>query len=384
MEYRKFENLDLTTSVFGIGCMRLPLQKQPDGSVKTNLIDEPEAIRMIRYGIDHGVTYIDTAWPYHGKESERVVALALREGYRERVALVTKLPCWLATKYEDFDFYLNAQLKKLETDHLDFYLLHDLSRDVWKKVKALGVLDFLDKARKSGRITHAAFSFHDDLTLFKEIVDSYDWDMCQIQLNILDEDYQAGLEGLRYAASRNLGVVIMEPLRGGLLAGPPPPDIQAVWDRAEEKCSQVEWCFRWLADHPEIKVILSGVSTMEQLQDNLRIFDSTRPNMLSPSDYQLIREVQNLYHQKIKVGCTGCNYCMPCPSGVAIPGIFRIYNQVTMTCNPDVLKSGYEYYQTTHQDPGQCVACGQCEAACPQSIPIIQKLIEAGKVLDNL
>ncbi len=374
MEMRYWEQIGLSTSIFGIGCMRLPLQT---GQTDSALIDEPEAIRMIRAGIDGGVTYIDTAYPYHGGNSELVVGKALQDGYRERVYLATKLPAWEVKSADDFDRLLNRQLEKLQTDHIDFYLLHALHQGTWGKVRDLGVLEFLDRAKADGRIRYAAFSFHDQLPLFKEIIDSYVWDMCQIQLNILDVDYQAGLAGLAYAAARGIGVVVMEPLRGGALAGHIPSDVQTVWDEAPERRSGVEWAFRWLVNRPEVKVILSGVSTMDQLQDNLRIFAATKPGCLSAEDESRVDRVRALYQSKIQVDCTGCEYCLPCPSGVAIPSVFRTYNQTFMFEDVKAGKSSYAGLVKNHEDAALCVECGACEQVCPQHISIIATLKEA-------
>ncbi len=374
MEMRQWEQTGLSTSVFGIGCMRLPLQA---GQTDSALIDEAEAIRMIRAGIDGGVTYIDTAYPYHGGNSELVVGKALQDGYRERVFLATKLPVWEVKSADDFDRLLNQQLEKLQTDHVDFYLLHALHQGTWGKVRDLGVLEFLDRAKADGRIRYAAFSFHDQLPLFKEIIDSYAWDMCQIQLNILDVDYQAGLAGLEYAAARGIGVVVMEPLRGGALAAHVPADIQAVWDEASEQRSGVDWAFRWLANRPEVKVILSGVSTMEQLEDNLRIFADTKPGCLTAEDEARVDRVRALYQSKIQVDCTGCEYCLPCPSGVAIPAVFRAYNQAFMIEDLASGQSSYAWLVKNHEDASLCVECGACEQVCPQHIPIIAKLKDA-------
>ncbi len=381
MEYRTMNGSGIRTSVFGIGCMRLPLLKQPDGTTDYGKIDEVLAIAMIRQGIDAGVTYIDTAYPYHGGNSEIVTGKALQDGYRERVSLATKLPVWQTSQYEDFGRILDEQLVKLQTDHIDFYLLHSLGRNSWNKVRDLGVLRFLDEAKAAGKIRQAAFSFHDELSVFQDIINSYDWDMCQIQLNLLDEHYQAGVEGLAYAGERGVNVVIMEPLQGGLLAAVPPADIQAVWDRAETRRSQVEWAFRWLADKPQVKVILSGINSLAQLQDNLRIFNSTHPGMLDDAERQLIREVQALYRQKLKVNCTGCRYCVPCPSGVAIPDIFRIYNRYALFNDLASCRKSYGSQKAHNSDASHCIQCGRCEAACPQAIPIISKLAEADSTL---
>lgn len=377
MQERLMGRNSAAVSTFGMGCMRLPLAVNSDGSTHYAAIDEPEAIRMIRHAIDSGVTYLDTAYPYHQGNSEIVVGRALLDGYRSRISLATKMPVWQTNTYADFVRILDEQLEKLQTDTIDYYLLHALNRQTWDKVKELGVLGFLDQAKKSGKIRYAGFSFHDQLPLFREIVDSYSWDMCQIQLNLLDENYQAGLEGMHYAASRGLGVVIMEPLRGGALAQKVPADIQAVWDQSEQKRSPAEWAFRWLTDFPQISVILSGVSTMVQLVDNLRIFADAKPGTLTPAEKNLIAQVQNLYRQKIKVGCTGCNYCMPCPSGVAIPEVFRLYNQAYLYDDLATSRRHYLNLSAKKQDASCCVACGRCESLCPQGIAIIDKLAEA-------
>ncbi|MDF2926094.1 MAG: NADP-dependent oxidoreductase domain protein [Paenibacillaceae bacterium] len=381
MQYREFGNLGFEISAFGLGCMRLPLQTVPNQASDPSKINEQEAIELIRYAIDHGVNYVDTAYPYHGGNSELVVAKALKDGYREKVKLATKLPVWFANSYEDFDKYLDEQLAKLEVDYIDFYLLHALNKSTWPKIKALGVLEFLDKAVASGKIRYPSFSFHDERPLFKEIVDAYDWKMCQIQLNILDEDYQAGLEGMHYAAERGIPVVIMEPLKGGSLARSIPQDIQEIWGEAAVSRSPVDWAFRWLGNFPEVNVMLSGVNNLEQLKDNLRIFETIVPNELSQEELKLVTRVKEAYNSKIKVGCTRCNYCVPCPAGVAIPDVFLHYNNASIYNALEENKSNYQKLVRGNKDASHCVECGSCEEACPQSIPIIEKLAEADLVL---
>ena len=381
MHYREFGKLGFKISTFGMGCMRLPLEELPEGVQDSTRINEKEAISMIRYAVDHGVNYIDTAYPYHGGKSELLVAKALKNGYREKVKLATKLPVWHTNTYEDFEKYLDEQLAKLEVDYIDFYLLHALNKHTWPKIKKLGVLTFLDKALEAGKIKHAGFSFHDELPLFKEIIDSYDWCMCQIQLNILDEDYQAGIEGMRYAAAKGIPVVIMEPLKGGSLARIIPQDIKAVWEEASINRSPVDWAFRWLYNFPEVTVILSGVSDIDQLKDNINIFESALPNSMKEEELELVRRVQELYHSKIKVGCTNCGYCMPCPAGVAIPDLFRMYNNSSIFDAVDANSAHYKKMIESKKDASLCVECRNCESSCPQNIPVIEKLKEVHSVL---
>lgn len=380
MQYNRFGKLGFDVSRFGIGCMRLPLNG--DGSNLKD-INEEEAIKMIRYAIDNGVNYVDTAYPYHGKMSEPLVAKALKDGYRERVKLATKLPVWLTKTYEDFDKYLDEQLGKLETDHIDFYLLHSLDREDWRRIKELNVLGFLDKAKKSGKIRHAGFSFHDELSAFKEIIDSYDWDMCQIQLNIIDENNQAGVEGLRYAGKKGIPVVIMEPLKGGKLGRNIPDEVKNIYDSSGIKRSPVDWAFKWLYNFPEVAVILSGVSTMEQLKDNIRIFEHAPANSMTPEELSVISKVKEYYLSRTKVGCTRCSYCMPCPAGVSIPDIFELYNNMYIYGTEEESRGAYKRLSENNKGVAKCVECRKCENICPQGLKVPERLKEAHAVLSR-
>lgn len=379
--YRDFGDLGFKISTFGIGCMRLPLKTQPDGSNDYSAIDEAEAIKMIRYAIDHGVNYIDTAYGYHDGNSEIVVGKALKEGYRERVKLATKLPIWKVESYEDCEKLLDEQLSKLQVDYIDFYLIHALDKERWERVQKYDVLKFMDKAVESGKIRYPGFSFHDELSVFKSIIDAYNWKMCQIQLNFLDDKYQAGVEGMRYAGSKGIPVVVMEPLKGGRLAHSIPKDIQELWNSFSIKRSPVEWAFRWLYNFPEVTVILSGVSTMEQLKENIEIFKNAAPNSMTQEELDLVAKVKAAYESKIKVSCTGCNYCMPCPSGVNIPMIFSLYNNAFLYDDIAGQSESYKKLIKENADASNCVECGQCESECPQGIPIREKLKEAHEVL---
>lgn len=380
MEYRKFSKFEKPVSLFGIGCMRLPTIKKRDNSV----VDEAEAIKMIRYGIDNGVNYIDTAYPYHGGESELIVGKALSDGYREKVFLATKSPIWLVKEYSDFERLLDEQLQKLKTDYIDFYLLHALNKDRWEKIKALNVFEFLEKAKASGKINHICFSFHDDYDTFRKIIDGYDWDMCQIQMNIMDMHEQATVEGLKYAGSKGIPVVIMEPLKGGKLAISATSDIEAIWNKADEKRTPIEWAFRWLYNFPEIAVILSGVSSFEQLKDNIRIFNDAKANCMTEKELSLVEEVRKVYLDRTKIPCTGCEYCLPCPQGVLIPHIFNLVNTAFMYNDADGCRNNYKNnFIGKQKDATQCVECGQCEAACPQNISVIGRLKESHQYLSQ-
>ena len=367
MKYRQFPGTDVTSSVLGMGCMRLPTA---DGHV-----DHAETIKMIRHGIEQGIRYVDTAYPYHGGESEIAVGEALSDGWREKVTLATKLPVWKVEKYEDMEATLDEQLTKLRTDHIDFYLLHAMNRDRWHKIRDLGALDFLDKMLKKGKIRYPAFSFHDDAETFAEIATAYDWKLIQVQMNLLDEfnqDTYAGVQ--KYCGERGIGVVVMEPLRGGALARKTPPEVQAIYDAAPEKRSAVEWAFRWLYDKPEFVTILSGMSSMEQLDDNLRIFDQAEAGCLSEADKAMLVKVREAYEKRVRVGCTGCEYCQPCPMGVKIPRIFQGIDQACMFGEAKDFAPRYAKLVEEEADASRCVACGTCESQCPQHFHIIDLL----------
>ncbi|AKB28486.1 Aldo/keto reductase [Methanosarcina siciliae T4/M] len=371
MLYRKLGKTGEKVSILGYGCMRLPvLEEAPEK------IDEKKATELLRYAIDHGVNYVDAAYSYHGGMGEIFLGKALSDGYREKVHLATKLSCKRVNRKEDMDRFLNEQLEKLRTDCIDFYLLHAVKKSYWEKMKKFGVIEFLEKAREAGKIKYTGFSFHDELEVFKEVVDAYPWDLCQIQFNFLDEDFQAGVEGLKYAAGKGLAVVIMEPLRGGNLASKVPEEAKKVWDRAGIERTPAEWAFRYLWNYPEISVVLSGMSGPEHLEENLRITEKGYPDSLSAEEKNLIREVKEIYKARIKVNCTGCKYCMPCPSGVNIPRNLSYLNDVFML--DDVANARFQYgvLLSPEEKAGNCAECGECEEVCPQNIRIREMLKE--------
>lgn len=376
MQYRKFGKHDFKVSSLGFGCMRFPTIDGDEGK-----IDEVEATKMLRYAIDNGVNYIDTAYPYHKKASETFVGKALRDGYREKIRLATKLPVWLTSTYEDFDKYINEQLKNLQTDYIDFYLLHALDKETWNTIKNLGVLNFLDNVKKSGKIKYAGFSYHDEGKNFKEIVDAYDWDFCQIQYNFMDENYQAGKEGLEYLASKNIAVIIMEPLRGGRLTKNPPEEIKKIWDTSETKRSPANWALSWIWNHPEVTCILSGMSTMKQVEENIEIAETALPNSLTQEELQIVDKVKEKYISFTKINCTGCNYCMPCPADVDIPGNFSLYNEAFMYNEKTSSSTTYNRFMDEKNRASNCVECGKCESACPQNISIRKELKKVHELL---
>jgi len=382
MKYRKFGKTNETVSVLGFGCMRLPLLEGGDPSQ----IDEPLAIRLIHVAIDNGVNYIDTAFPYHGTgrseggQSEPFVAKALKNGYREKVKLATKLPSWLIKTREDMDTYLDQQLKRLETDHIDFYLVHGINRQVWASLKDAGVAEFLDAAIKDGRIRYAGFSFHDKLDLFKEVVDYYDWSFCQIQYNYLDEQYQAGTEGLEYAAAKDLGIAVMEPLRGGKLAGNLPESVLDAFNQAEVKRTPADWALRWVLNRPEVAVILSGMNTEEQVSENLKTADEAEAHTLTEKESGIIEQVKSVFRARMKVDCTACGYCMPCPVGVNIPACFSFYNNYGMFGKKD---EAYNIWLPQPQRASNCIACNKCESHCPQEIQISEEMKHVKDALES-
>ncbi len=366
MQYVPFGNLGFDISRLGFGMMRLPKVTLPDGKTA---VDEERTVRMLRSAIDEGLNYVDTAYPYCDGQSEPIVGHALKDGYRERVKLATKLPVWKVETRADMDAILDEQLKRLDVPYVDFYLLHAMNGTRWEKMKALGVREFLDSAVKDGRIRYPAFSFHDDYKVFRDILTSYDWQMAQIQYNYLDIRHQAGLAGIRLARARKVPLVVMEPLRGGALANPP-AELRALMDRCPQKRSPAEWAFRFVGDCDQVAVILSGMSDEAQVADNLRIFEGVRPGCLSDADKRLIARLRAGYRRRMPIGCTGCAYCVPCPKGVDIPHLFAAYNEAAMFDRMAGFPARYDSFAENKQSAAQCVRCGLCEGKCPQHLPI--------------
>jgi predicted aldo/keto reductase-like oxidoreductase len=377
MLYRKLGKTNLNVSTLGFGCMRLPIQNGSGSGAdifdQNKAINEEEAKKMIQYAIDQGVNYFDTAYPYHSGKSEPLLGKSLK-GYRDKVMIATKLPAWLVKEEKDFGTFLDEQLKRLGTNYLDVYLLHGLNRQVWPKMLQMKVFEFLNQIQTDGRVRQVGFSFHDDVKIFKEIVDSYDWGLCQIQYNYFDEHYQAGKEGLTYAASKELGVVVMEPLRGGRLTDRIPDEVQALWNSGEQKRTPAEWALRWVWNHPEVSTALSGVSTMGQIMENVRVASEGKPNSLSDEELSVIGRVKETYRRMLKIDCTGCAYCMPCETGVNIPLNISLYNDLFMFKDAEINILLYNEMLSPEQRASACIECGKCEERCPQHLQIQEQL----------
>lgn len=391
-------SLDWEVSILGFGAMRLPIDKQ-------SKIIEEESIKMIRYAIDNGVNYVDTAYPYHDGESEVLVGKALKDGYREKIHLATKLPMWLVKKTEDFDLFLKQQIERLQTNP-DIYLFHGLTKERFQKIKNFNLIKKMEKAKAKGLIKYIGFSFHDTFDVFKEIIDYYQWDCCQIQHNYLDIEFQAGTKGLKYAASKNIAVIIMEPIRGGKLAIPEPkldtkPEIKKILDKSKIKRTMPDWALQFLWNQPEVSVVLSGMSTMQHVIENIESANNSGINTLTEDELQTISELRDAYSKYIVVPCTSCGYCMPCPNGVAIPEVLRLLNELVYWGERGKPRIAFFYNRMvkTQEDlekkksqgdeiegaASLCIQCGECLDKCPQQIDIpsilekVNAIFEEGK-----
>lgn len=378
MQYRTVPKNGDKLSVLGFGCMRLPLKGQ--------VVDEERAIKQIRLAIDNGVNYVDSAPPYHGGESEKVLGKALLDGYRGKVKVATKLTPFMLRQAEDMEKMLNLQLQKLQTDHIDYYLLHGLEAEFWKKMQDFGAIKFLKNAQADGKIVNMGFSFHGSLSTFKEVIEANDWTMCQIQYNFLDEKLQAGTEGLKYAASKKLAVMVMEPLRGGSLATKLPKEAERFYDNAAIKRSPAEWGLRWVWNHPEVTVVLSGMNDESQVTENIKTAQTALPNSMKTEELATIKSVADAYRKLLKVSCTGCQYCMPCLNGVNIPRNFQAYNDFYLSGDEQQARGMYAMFLMgaltgVRADAALCKECNKCVERCPQHINIPEKLKEVAKEL---
>ncbi|MDR3205290.1 MAG: aldo/keto reductase [Deltaproteobacteria bacterium] len=373
----------LSSSILGFGCMRLPITGKTNDSVDVDL-----SVSMIRQAVDRGVTYVDSAYPYHSNSrtepgmSEPILGQALRGGYREKVTLATKLPTWLVEKRSDMDKFLDLQLSRLGVSQIDFYLAHNLNSSVWDKLLSLGLRQFMDEAVKDGRIHFPGFSFHDFYPIFEKIVSSYDWAFAQIQYNYLDTEYQAGKKGLELAASKGMGLVIMEPLRGGFLVNSMPPEPREILTEARPDWSLPAWALNFIWNHPQVSVVLSGMSTPEQVDENILLAEQWHEGLFTARDDAALTKVKEYFAANIKANCTSCGYCMPCPSGVDIPKNLTFLNQYYLF-DTEAAKSACRYYYsiqlTEEQRSSNCVGCKECEEKCPQSLTIPEFLAQTAQ-----
>ena len=389
MKYRKMGSLGWDVSALGFGAMRFPVDQN-----SRILVDE--AIRMIRYAIDHGVNYIDTAYTYHGGRSEVILGKALQDGYREKVHLTTKLPIWLVRRKPNFERYFKRQRDRLQSNP-DIYLFHGLNKQRFKKLQDLNLIEDMENAKDSGLIKHIGFSFHDSLDVFKDIIDSYQWDCCQIQLNYLDINYQAGLKGLRYAGEKDIAVIIMEPIRGGKLAIPDndlesKPLIKNVLESSSIQRTMADWALQFLWNQKHVSVVLSGMSTMQQVVENVESASNSGINTLTEPELKAIADLRDAYNKYVVVLCTRCGYCIPCPNGVSIPSVLGVLNEIAYWGNR--ARMGYNQMAKSSEDlerrraSGEevegaatlCSQCGECLEKCPQQIEIPDMMEKANSI----
>ncbi|MBN1326815.1 MAG: aldo/keto reductase [Candidatus Cloacimonetes bacterium] len=378
MQYRKFCGKDV--SILGFGAMRLPVI---DGDPKQ--IDVGQAEAMLDHALDHGINYIDTAYPYHGGESERFVGNYLQaRGNRERIYLATKLPSWLIKEEADFDKFFEEQLEKLQTNFIDFYLIHSLNDKSWKSLKKLKVLEWCEKKKKEGKIKYLGFSFHDQYKVFKKIVTDYEkWDFCQIMYNYMDTRYQAGVRGLRLATENNIAVIIMEPLRGGQLAKEPPAEIKKIWEKFPVKRAYADGALQWLWHHSEIPLVLSGMSSLEQVMENISSAENAKAGLFTDKELDLFKMIRRTYLKRSPIRCTSCRYCEPCPQGVAISTCLGFYMMSVIYDDQPRASMFYNQFLKDENRADKCIKCGECEEKCPQGIEIIKWLMETHKSLNK-
>ena len=364
MEYRKWSKNNITTSLLGLGAMRLPKI-----NLFSNEIDEIKSIKLIRYAIDKGINLIDTAYIYNDCISEEIVGKALSDGYREKVILSTKLPLWLVDQEQDFEILFNEQLKRLGTDYIDLFLFHALNRESLEKLRAINGFQFLDRKIQEGSIKTAGFSFHDDYSFFKELIEAYDWGACMLQFNFIDQDTQAGIEGIEYATKNKIPIIVMEPLKGGLLCTPP-EEVTNIYNNHNPRLNSIAWSFKWIADFSGVKSILSGMSSINMIEENITYFNNCLSEKLTSSDKKMLNIVRNLYKKRSAINCTNCQYCLPCPEGVIIPVNFMIYNDNQIYDAQEVSQNKYNDWLDDTTSALNCTGCKLCEERCPQKIKI--------------
>lgn len=363
LKTRNFEKLGITTKLLGFGCMRFP--------TKDGKIDEEKALVMIDEAYNAGVNYYDTAYVYHNGESESFIGKALEKYPRDTYYIATKLPVWSLQTKEDVKRVIDEQFARLNKDVIDFYLLHSMQKKAWDKALEFEALKVIEEYRKAGKIKYVGFSFHDSYEVFEEIINYYDWDFCQIQFNYVDTEIQAGYRGYDLAKSKGIPMVIMEPIKGGSLATLP-KDVSAPFRKAHPNWSDASWALRFVATHDNVKVILSGMSTLEQVKDNIKTFEDL--NELTQEDLNIVKDVANTIKLRTKNGCTGCKYCMPCPAGVDIPNNFSAWNLYYKYESENAASWAIRQVKAQEGFASKCIKCGKCEAVCPQHLEIRKDL----------
>ena len=353
--------------------MRFPMDRV------SHTLDGKRASQLVRLGLKRGIAYFDTAWPYHNGANEPCLGEALAGYDRERFCLVTKLPCWKVDSLDQVWETVELQLRRLGVEYLDGYLLHSLTQKTWEKMKQLQVLPLLQEYKDKGILRHLGFSFHDRYEVFEEILNGWEWDMCQIQLNYMDGDYQAGLRGLELARSKGVPVVVMEPVKGGALARLP-DEVAKPLRALNPSASDASWALRWVASQPGVRVVLSGMASQEEIEENSALFSPLQP--LNEEEQAAVEETARRLRQRIRNGCTGCRYCLPCPRGVDIPKVFRIWNDMSMYANDRLTRRAWRGLDQ-EEKPSHCVSCGRCQALCPQHISIPEQLAQAGRELER-
>ncbi|WP_237037007.1 aldo/keto reductase [Mediannikoviicoccus vaginalis] len=370
-----FDIGEVEVSRLGFGCMRFPVIDGDNGK-----INKEESEKLLLDAIERGLNYIDTAYPYHEETSEDFIGEFLQKhNLRNRVQLATKLPCWLVKKEEDFERLLNLQLEKLQTDYIDFYLLHSLDIKRFRKIVDLGVLDFCKKIKEKGIVKHIGFSFHDEYPAFEEIFNAYDWDFCQIQLNYLDIDYQAGMKGYELATKNNVPVIIMEPLKGGRLSNPP-EEIKEM-SKKFEPLSYSQVALKFPLSLQNVMTVLSGMNSHKQVEENCEMADSVEYNSLTDEEKEFYKVSRKVYKDRERIGCTACEYCMPCTVEINIPKVFSLWNKAFLYDEEDKSKKDYKEYLKDGVSPEECIECGKCEDICPQHLEIIKGLKDAHEYL---
>lgn len=377
MQYRQDLKSGNQLSALGYGCMRF--------TRKGKNIDQEKAEKEMAYAIEQGVNYFDTAYIYPGNEV--AVGKFLAKGYRDKVYLATKLPHYMVKTIEDADRIFEEELKRLQTDHIDYYLMHMLT-DIksWERLCELGIKEWIQKRKDAGQIRQVGYSYHGGTTGFLQIIDAYEWDFCQIQFNYMDETTQGGIDGLHRAAELGIPVIIMEPLRGGRLAGGLPESAKKVFRQADETKTPVEWALRWIWNHPEVTTVLSGMNDVKQIEENVRVASESTPGSVSEEELAVIEKAKEEINRTLKVNCTGCRYCMPCPQGVDIPTCFRCYN---VRFSDGWFNGIREYFMCTtlrakKTNASLCIGCGKCESHCPQAIPIRKELENVKKKMEGI